>query len=948
MSPLYRTIVTALALAAAQLCAQPRFNEELTHAMKYRNLGPFRAGGWVTDIAVPDAPLQAHLYTFYVGTRNGGVFKTTNGGDTFEAIFDQQDVLSIGAVAVSHKDENTVWVGTGDAYFARSPYFGSGVYKTTDGGKSWAHLGLEDTQHIAKIVIDPADSNIVYVAATGHGYTPNENRGVFKTTDGGKTWTKSFYIDDRTAAIDLAMDPKNPKILYAAMWRRNLRAAGEPVPVPPVAPADNGQGGIYKTTDGGKSWQKCTVGLPEKRVGRIGLAMYAKDPSIVYAILDNQNPRPGEAAETETAPGRGGSNQNGASGARRPRATGTEIYRTSDAGKTWRRMNTGDMAEISKAPNTFTMMRVDTENPDRIYALTDNLYYSEDGGKTWPGFQRARNPEQNDEAAAVGQRRNRPGVLLARNFGDFRTLWIDPSNAKRFLIGSDGGVFASYDGGQTSEHFPDLPLGEINSIAVDYDNPYHIYVGEQDHEHWKGPVNSWSGGVGPEEWITVGNGDGENDQVDPADSRWLYTTSENGQHWRVDQKNYTRKNILPVREPGKGVPYRFNWTAPIRLSPNDPAILYTGAQMLLRSMDRGDHWQEISGDLTLSPQQNAAPATTTSGGVIVGAAAPGGAGRGGTITTLGESPAKAGVIWVGSQNGRVHVTRDAGGTWTDVTSKIAAAGGPEDAYVTRVEPSRFDAGTAYVSKSLYSRDDPRPFIFKTTDFGQTWENISADLPQRSVNAVMEDAVNPKLLFAATDGGAYATIDGGQRWVSIRGNMPQVAVMDLVEQTREADLVLGSYGRGIWITNIAFLRHLKEDMLAENAYFFPVKPEGARVTRAMGNFRFYGDRSVITPNEPSGLKAVFYLKDAPKEPVILTVTDASGKELRHLTAQGKQGLNELVWDLREPGSAGRAAGRGGAAFTQASPGEYVMTLQVGDKKLTQPARVLEPVLMTPGK
>lgn len=928
----------ALAFFAGSLAGQPSFNEEFTSAMQYRNLGPFRAGGWVTDIAVPETPRDAHLYTFYVGTRNGGLFKTINGGDTFQSVWEQQDAFSIGALAISLKDPNTVWVGTGDAYFARSPYFGNGVYRTADGGKTWDHLGLAETQHIAKIAIDPLDPNTVYVAAAGHAYSTNPERGIYKTSDGGKTWTRSLFIDDRTAAIDLALDPKNPKVLFAAMWRRNVRAPGEPPPVP-GAPAPDGEiGGIYKTSDAGKTWQKCVTGLPLRRLGRIGLAMYAKDPNVIYAILDNQNPREGQPAAATPA-GNAPQGGRGAGSPARPPTIGTEIYRTTDSGKTWHRMNTGDMAAVSKAPNTFTMMRVDTENPDRIYALTDELYYSDDGGRTWPGFQGRRTEAQGGDgnSTGTGQRRNRPGVLLARNFGDFRTLWIDPLDAQRFLIGSDGGVFASYDRGENSEHFANLPLGEINSIAIDNDNPYHVYVGEQDHEHWKGPVNSWSGGVGPEEWITVGTSDGENDQVDPTDSRWVYTTSENGQHYRLDQKTYTRKSIVPVRDASKGAAYRFNWTAPIRLSPHDPAILYTGAQFLLRSLDRGDHWQEISPDLTVNAKE---PAPTTPGGAR------------NTITTLAESPAKAGILWVGTQNGRVHVTRDSGGTWSDVTANLAASGAPEDAYVNRVTPSKFDAGTAYVAKSRYNRDDMRALLFKTTDYGQTWRNISATLPERSVNAVIEDTVNPKLLFAATDGGAYATIDGGDRWVAIRGNMPRVAVMDLVLQPRESDLVLGSYGRGIWITNIAFLRELTEDTLSREAYFFTVRPQGAHAGRALGNFRFYGDRDLVTPNEPNGIAALFYLRETPKEPAALVVSDAAGKELRRIKIDAKAGLNQVLWDMREgsmnnAAPADRAAQPRGAPTRVAPPGDYLMTLEVGGAKLTQKARILDPVVMAPG-
>jgi photosystem II stability/assembly factor-like uncharacterized protein len=916
-------------VAGSLLLAQTRFNEDLTAGLRYRNIGPFRAGGWVSDIAVPEAPQKAHLDTIYVGVRNGGVWKTTNAGVTWEPIFDNQDVMSIGAVAVSPKDPETVWVGTGDAYFARSPYWGDGVYKSTNGGRTWDHLGLEDTQHIAKIVIDPQDPNTVYVAAAGHAYTPNTERGIFKTTDGGKTWTKSLYIDDHTAAIDLLMDTKNPKVLYAAAWYRMTRRPLDPTPAPPPpgTPVPN-WGGIYKTTDGGAHWQKLENGLPAGRLGRIGLAMYVKDPRIVYAIIDNQNRRPLTEAEkqrAQQASGRQGS-QGRPAAAERP--IGSEIYRTDDSGRTWRKMNAVEDDPGSKAPGTFTMIRVDTENPDRIYSLTSDMLYSNDGGKTWPGLQRGPGgfgaPREEQQWS---MRPNRPGILLANSFGDYRTLWIDPQNSKRWLIGSDGGVFASWDGGETAMHFANLPLGEINGIAVDNDNPYHVYVGEQDHEHWKGPVNSWSGGIGPEEWITVGSSDGENEQVDPTDSRWVYTTSENGQHYRVDQKTYTRTAIVPRRAPGQP-PLRFAWTAPIRLSPHDPAILYTGAQVVLRSMDRGDHWQEISPDLTIDPMAPQPPPPAPG--------APPMPPRGANITTLCESPAAAGlgVIWVGTSNGRVHVTRDAGATWKDVTANIPVDGPAAESPVTRVVASKFAAGTAYVTKSKYNLDDGTPLVFRTTDFGATWVSIAGNLPKRPVNVLLEDPVKADLLFVGTDAGAFASLDGGKRWVSIRGNMPQVSVYDMTMQPRESELVLGSYGRGVWITNIAPLREMTEENLAKAAYFFAVRPEGARETRAMGNYRFHGFNNLVTPNEPSGLKAYFYLREEPKDRVSLTVSDVTGGEVWKLTFAAKQGLNRAVWNLRD------------GKRQLVAPGEYLMTLEAAGQKLSQKVRVLDPVVMMP--
>ncbi len=941
-----------LGLLGATLPAHPHFDKALLSALKYRNLGAFRAGGWTTAIAVPDTPERAHLYWFYVGTRNGGVFKTTNGGDTFEPIFDEQDVESIGALAVSPKDPNVLWVGTGDSYFARSPYFGNGVYKTTDGGKSWAHLGLVGTEHISQILIDPHDPNVVYVAAMGHAYTPNAQRGVYKTTDGGKTWTKSLYVDDHTGAIDLAMDPKNPKVLYAAMWYRATYHPGAARPRPgakrPLPPQTTG---IYKTEDGGKTWHKLKNGLPTGRIGRIGLALFPKNPKIVYAIVANENMRPLTEAEKKAAAAGGGSGGGFRGGNRNERRIGTEIYRTEDAGGTWHKMNSVEDDPGSKAPGTFTIMRVDTQDPNLIFSLTDNMLHSPDGGRTWPGLNLT--PEQ-----AARYRRgyrasgtHRPQrYLLQRNFGDFRTLWIDPQNDKRWLIGSDGGLFASYDGGKTSEHFGNLPLGEINSIAVDNDNPYHVYIGEQDHEHWRAPVDSWSGGLGPSDWVTVGNGDGETDAVDPTNSRWLYTTSENGQHKRVDQKYYTQTSIVPHIP---GAPrLRYNWTTPLVLSPHDPAIVYTGAQFLLRSMDRGDHWAIISPDLTVPPGGDTSRVARKGSDGATGASA---RRRGGTITTISESPAKAGVIWVGTTTGRVQVTWDAGQTWTDVTDELAAAGAPDHAPITSVFASRFHAGTAFVAESRYNWDDPSPFLYETTDYGATWTSISGNLPKRSINVVEQDTQDPDLLFAGTDGGAWVTNDGGRRWVSLRCNMPGVAVMAMTIQPRESDLLLGSYGRGIWMMNIAPLREMSEENLSRPVYFFKVRPRGAMTQHAMGNYRFYGYRNLITPNEPSGLTAYFYLRDKPSGSVALTVTDASGKEIRKIDVEdAKQGLNQVLWNLMPDPARGHDAGvassagsaRGGSPREPVAPGEYLMTLQVGSRKLTQPAKVLPPVRMAP--
>jgi photosystem II stability/assembly factor-like uncharacterized protein len=870
-------------LGLSQASDHQRIDDVLRDGFQYRNLGPFRVGGWVSDIAVPETPLKAHLYTFYVAARHGGVWKTMNNGTTFEPVFDNQNVAAIGALAVAPSNENIVWAGTGDASCARSAYWGNGVYKSTDAGKTWQRMGLPESHHIARIVIHPANPETVYVAAMGHLFSTNEERGVFKTTDGGKTWKKVLYVNDRTGAIDLVINRSEPNTLYAAMYDCLRR---------PWRIEDGGPGsGIYKTTDDGGNWKKLESGLPTGTLGRIGIDLYQKNPSILYAVIDNRNVRQGQS-----------------------QLIGGEVYRTDDAGATWRKVS-ADKDDVSrKSGYAFNQIRVDPGNPDRALITGANLIQTEDGGKTWAGL--AAGPQQ------FQQQSYRP---FRRAFGDFRTLWIDPQNPERMIAGSDGGVFISYDGGKTCDHLNNLPLGEVYAVTVDMDEPYNIYAGLQDHESWRGPSNGWSGSIGLADWVTVGTGDGMYNQVDPTDSRWLYNTQEFGRHARLDQKTRERKLIAPTR-PQEQPRLRFNWVAPLRLSPHDPKTLYAGAQVLFRSTDRGDTWQEISPDLTTNDPVRISP--------------PGAAIQHCTITTIAESPAQAGVIWVGTDDGKVQVTRDAGANWNDVTKAVAEAGGPEDAWVTRVFASHFKAGTAYISKSRHRQDDFRPFLYKTNDFGATWTALNNNLPLRPINVVFEDNLNAGLLFVGNDMGVYVSLDGGEHWSAMKGNMPVVAVHDLVVHPREGDLVVGTYGRGIWVTDITPLREMKAALASPDAYFFAVEPKARRREGALGNYRLYGDRLIVTPNETNGLVFVYYLKEAAQEKVTLTITDANGKTIRTLDGATKAGLNRVVWTLgegeRQFGGGFRAPG---AAQSAAAPGEYTVTLRVGGKQFSQKARVL---------
>jgi len=885
----HKTFILVALLALSQLLAGAsgpvRLDEALLKGFSYRALGPYRAGSWISDIAVPDAPQKTHLYTFYVAVRYGGVWKTTNNGTTFEPVFDGQDAVGIGCLAVAPSNANIVWVGSGDAASVRVAYPGDGVYKSTDAGKTWRKMGLSDSHHIARIVIHPTNPDIVYVAAMGHLWSTNEERGVFKTSDGGGTWKKVLYLDEKTGVIDLVIDRRQADTLYAATYEVQRR---------PWRLLEGGPGsGIHRTTDGGRTWKRLGGGLPTGPVGRIGLDLYQKNPKIVYAVLENLAKRPPTEEEAKRDHER--------KLEPRERTIGGEVYRTGDGGQTWRKMNSAKDDVSSKAGYSFNQIRVDQNNDKRIIINSDSLLSSEDGGKTWTGLN--------------WESRN----LFSKAFGDFRTMWIDPQNSDRMILGSDGGVHISYDGGRTCDHYTNLPGGEFYAVGVDMEDPYRIYGGLQDHESWRGPINGASGYVGLEDWVTVGEGDGMYNQVDPTDSRWVYNTSQWGDHHRVDQKLHVRTPIAPSRPSGQP-PLRFNWVPPIRLSPHNSQILYAGAQVLLRSLDRGDHWEEISPDLTTDDESRISP--------------PGSTVQFCTITTISESPVKAGTIWVGTDDGKVQVTRNHGASWTDVTAKIRAAGGPEDWWVTRVLASSFAAGTAYVTKSGRRFDQMKPMVFKTTDFGATWTALAANLPEQAVEVIVEDIKDPDILFVGTSLGVSVSIDGGGHWAALKGNMPTVPVTDLVVHPREHDLIVASYGRGLYVANVAWLGEVKKGALDEDVHLFAVRPKRPRNEGAWGNYDLYGDRFLRTPNEPNGLVFDYYLKDKVSEKIMLTVADAAGQVVRTIEGTGNAGLNRAVCEFRPAGS-GPSRGKEKAL----GPGEYLVTLQAGGREVTQKALVL---------
>ncbi len=737
--------------------------------LQARNIGPANMGGRVTALAV----VESQPDTFYVGTAGGGVWKTTDGGTTLAPIFDDQTTQHIGAVAVCQAKPEVVYVGTGEANPRNSVSPGNGVYRSGDGGKTWKHCGLSDTQQIGRIVVHPTDPNIAYVAALGHFWGPNRARGIYKTTDGGKTWDNVNFIDENTGFIELEMHPSEPDTLYAAAWqlRRDGYSGGSP------RTQSGPAGGIFKTTDAGKTWKKLAGGLPEKAgYGRCGLNIYRKDPKVVYAIVhtsetDGQLTTAGQLPTAVNKDGKlapvGNSEKGG-------------IFRSDDAGLTWKKVN-----DLVPRPFYFGQIRVDPTDDQRLYVLGIPLRVSTDGGQKF--------------------------TLIARTIhADHHELWINPANPKHVIVGNDGGLYVSQDHGRTWNAKRGLVISQFYGVAVDHRTPYHVYGGLQDNGSWDGPVaTAYPDGVTLADWRKLLGADGFQAATDPNDPNTVYVESQYGRPVRVNlvgPKGPTTKSIRPKDAPKDAIAHRYNWNAPILLSPHDSKTLYYGAQYLFKSTDRGDTWAKISPDLSAPPK---------TGNVLSYAH---------TILSTAESPVKQGELWVGTDDGRLWVSKDDGKEWVDVGVNLP--GVPKTRAIPKIEPSQFEAGTAFVAIDRHRQDDFKPYIFKTTDHGETWKAIAGNLPMGAVVGVVRQSSKAKdLLFAGTDIGLFVTFDGGERWhqVSDSGMPKGVRVDDLVIHPRERELVIGTHGRGIWIMDIAPLEQLSEKVLTAKTHLFDVKP-----------------------------------------------------------------------------------------------------------------------------
>ncbi len=848
-----RALCLFVALALGALARGAPLPDAYLKPLSARSIGPANMSGRITAVAV----VENNPAIQYVGAASGGVWKTEDKGRTWRPIFDDQPTAAIGAVAIAPSDPAVVWVGTGEANARNSVSWGDGVYRSGDGGKTWQHRGLKESHHVAKIVVHPREPDTAYVAALGHLWGKNKERGVFKTTDGGKTWQHSLDLGDETGCIDLVMAPDDPQAVYAAAYRvrRDSFSGGNPaIQFGPKA-------GLYRTRDGGKNWVKLTRGLPTRHYGRCGLDVWRKDGRTLYAVVQTDRTdiskvagqpasRPGALLQVE----RGG------------------IFRSDDGGDSWVKVN-----DLCPRPFYFGQVRVDPTDDQRVWALGIPLYVSTNGGRSF---------------RADGAK----GVHV-----DHHDLWINPAEPKHLILGTDGGTYHSIDRGGTWTHGKNLPLGQFYSVAVDTRKPYRVYGGLQDNGTWGGPSRTRNpAGIALDDWKRVLAGDGFQCQVDPTDPETVYAEAQYGRPVRINVRTGKRIVIRPPAAKGISA-HRFNWSTPMLLSPHDAKTLYLGGNRLFKSRDRGTTWQIISPDLT--------------SGMAVGEPF-----YAHTLTAIAESPVTAGVLWAGSDDGRLHLSRDGGKRWIDVGAipDVEAM-----RHVTRIEPSPFDAGTAYLAFDRHRQDDFAPHLFKTTDYGRTWRRLDKGLPRSGpIHVVRADPRNRDLLYVGTEHALFLSFDGGESWQRFRHGLPTVPIHDLVVHGRDRELVIGTHGRSAYVLDVAPLQELTAKVLAASAHLCDVVPTAL----PKGAARPALPSAFAAPNPPAGAAIYYVLKEKPARGARLSILDDAGNLVAELPGADAPGLHRAQWDLRR---------RGGGLVPA---GEYVARLAVGGLLLGKKFRV----------
>ncbi|GAB5553886.1 MAG: hypothetical protein Sapg2KO_34770 [Saprospiraceae bacterium] len=886
------TLLIGFLLSAPALEGQ--MNSETLSKLKLRNIGPANMSGRIVDLAV----VEKDPYTIYAASATGGVWKTTNNGITFKPVFQNEATHSVGAIAVHQENPKYVWVGTGERANRQSSGWGDGIYKSSDSGKTWTNVGLKESHHIGRIVLHPQDTNHIYVAAMGHLWGPNEERGLYESKDGGKNWTKILKGDKNTGVVDVAMDPSDPNILYAATYQRRRRPYG----------FDGGGPGskLWKSTDAGKTWKELIKGLPEGNKGRIGISIYRTNPNIVYVCVEQ-----GYQYNASTAYGK--------------RKAG--IYRSEDKGETWT-----FMSDWNPRPMYASQILVDPSDDQRIYMM--NQYsYSDDGGKTFTP------PRQSLH-------------------GDDRIFWVNPKDSRHVMKGDDGGLGISYDRGITWLFIKSLPLSQFYRVSVDMQKPYNVIGGLQDNGSWIGPNETYlSDGILNEDWRRTGGGDGFLNLIHPNDPDILYTESQYLGLSKLNLKTGQRQSIRPGDPKGRigarrnwdawgpGVPEPelgnamapANWDGPFYISAHDANTIYAGTNILWKSSDNGNTWKEL-GDLTTKTNRRELsimgqrPDTST-------ASLDDGIPYWPTLTAVAESPLQRGLLYVGTDDGQVQVSTDDGQTWDNATGRLPSL--PKMAWINTIEVSTHDAGTAFVALNNYRNNDFNNYLYKTTNSGKTWTSIVGDLPaNRVVRTMRQDPKNPNLLYLATEIGFFISQNGGRNWVELKNNMPTVAFNDMVIHPRDNDLVLATHGRGVWILdNLNALQEWESNKAVQlfsipRAQMINYTRKGAHV----GDMIFRGE------NPRRGAVIDYYLKDAvAKDDISVNIKTLDGELVRKISADTTMGINRVYWDFnheafpsaprnpkaKEEGASRRWRSRG-MSGPMADPGRYIAELEVNGK------------------
>lgn len=850
--------------------------------LHFRHIGPTGPSGRIDDFAV----LERDPSVFYIATATGGLWKTENGGVTLRPMFDSAAMVSIGAVAIPPNDPNLVWVGTGENNNRQSSSWGDGVYKSTDGGRSWKSMGLRDGKQIARIVIDPRDHEVVYVAVLGDLWKAGGERGIYKTTDGGSSWSRVLDPGPDAGGTALMLDPRDPKVLYAATYQRRRASYGF-----------NGGGpasGIWKSSDAGRSWTRLSKGLPEGPLGRIGLDIFRANPDIVYARVEHEK--------------QGG------------------VYRSDDAGSSWRKMGSHN-----GRPMYFGIIRVDPVNDQRVYLPETPLGVSDDGGKTF----------RFDGA---------PRIHV-----DHHAMWIDPTDANHMMIGNDGGVSLTRDKGKTWMWLPHLPVAQFYHVGYDMQQPFNVCGGLQDNQSWCGPSQVRNDrGITDHDWWTIPGGDGFVNLFDPTNDRFIYTESQEGSLSRIDKLTGEQQGVQPVA-PTNAKAYRWNWDTPFLFSPHDQtgATIYLGGNYLFKSSDRGRAWKVISPDLTTGVDRD----TLELMGMKlkdVKIAKNDGVQDYGSLFSIAESRKKAGLLYTGSDDGQVHVTRDGGTNWSNVTSKIPGA--PKWAYVSKVEPSKFDEGTVYVTFDAHRTGDYGSYAYASTDYGASWKSIAGNLPKGEVTrTVTEDLKNPDVLYLGSETGLWVTLDRGKSWTRVRANLPTVPVYEITLHSRDNAMILATHGRGVWILDQLSPFQEAVNAQAAEAHLYPLPPVYQRGRSGLKYYQSQGDMQYFGENPRFGAPIRYALKSK-ADSVRILIKDPAGNLVRELKGDAVKdglgaGLNLVVWDLQiepiplpkgstpPPNPFGGPSGPSETPGPLVLPGDFRVTLMVNGKEaVTAPLTV----------